>query len=157
MDKHPKFMWRNVLPLNIVKIWVHQCHNLRTPLFRPILPARLAVPPPAGRHQPHQESEGEGQGGELQRQVETQEEEPITQLRVSEAPPSAPVPRVDVGAGARDLHSPLLLGEWRPAARPECWYQTATMGKNTFVCCYHPVKLTTMQRTLLQNCLYYQT
>ena len=86
-------------------------------MFRPILPARLAVPPPAGRHQPHQESEGEGQGGELQRQVETQEEEPITQLRVSEAPPSAPVPRVDVGAGARDLHSPLLLGEWRPAAR----------------------------------------
>ena len=85
-------------------------------MFRPILPPRLAVPPPAGRHQPHQESEGEGQGGELQRQVETQEEEPITQLRVSEAPPSAPVPGVDVGAGARDLHSPLLLGEWPVAA-----------------------------------------
>ena len=148
-------MWRNELPLNING--VHQCHNLRTPLFRPILPARLAVPPPAGRHQPHQESEGEGQGGELQRQVETQEEEPITQLRVSEAPPCAPVSGVDVGAGARDLHSPLLLGEWRPAARLVMLVSDCNNGEKYICMLLSPSKTNNNAKNVTSNCLYYQT
>ena len=43
---------------------------------RPLLPTGESLPPAARRHQSHQVSEGEGQGGQLQRETQTEEETP---------------------------------------------------------------------------------
>ena len=79
---------------------------------RPLLPAGESLPPAARRHQSHQVSEGEGEGGPLQRQAQTQEKEPVTQFHISQKQTAPLVSHRNVSFSTWYLHPTVLCGKF---------------------------------------------